>query len=111
MNIFIIDGASFISYHATHVLFHKGSQVSTLALLPASTEELLPREADVSLGDFNERKDEDILSLMVDCEGAHFLKPQTRETFFDRRGPAGTCFRGEHWTKPSGQPSKAAVIR
>ncbi len=72
MKIFILGGAGFIGYHATHELLARGHQVRTLSLPPLPVDGLLPSGVDVRLGDFNALSDEAILDLFEGCQGVVF---------------------------------------
>src|SRR5690625_7969500 len=63
-NVFILGGTGLLGYHTTNELLERGYNVSTVALPPMPTEELLPKEVTCHLGDINEMSDQDMLEIL-----------------------------------------------
>lgn len=63
-NVFILGGTGLLGYHTVRELLDRGYTVSTIALPPMPTEDLLPKEVECSLGNINEMTDEDILNIL-----------------------------------------------
>lgn len=63
-NVFILGGTGLLGYHTTKELLDRGYSVSTIALPPMPTEDLLPKEVECHLGDINEMADKEILSML-----------------------------------------------
>ncbi|WP_062349983.1 NAD-dependent epimerase/dehydratase family protein [Bacillus kwashiorkori] len=67
--VFVLGGTGLLGYYTIKELLKQKIQVSTIALPPMPTEELLPREVECQLGNINELTDEEILDLLKDVEG------------------------------------------
>ncbi len=67
--IFILGGTGFLGYYTTKELLKNGYEVKTMALPPMPTKDLLPEGVECSLGNINELEDNDIISLLSDCDG------------------------------------------
>ena len=63
-NVFILGGTGLLGYHTVRELLDRGYTVSTIALPPMPTEELLPKEVECTLGNINELTDEEISKLL-----------------------------------------------
>ena len=50
-------------------LLNRGYQVKTMALPPLPTDDLLPEEVELTLGDINQLSDDEILELLSDVYG------------------------------------------
>lgn len=66
--VFVLGGTGFLGYYTVKELLSKGYEVKTMALPPMPTDDLLPSEVECSLGNINELTDEEIRSLLEDCE-------------------------------------------
>ncbi len=63
-NVFILGGTGLLGYHTVRELLDRGYQVSTIALPPMPTEDLLPKEVECSLGNINEMTDNEIRTVL-----------------------------------------------
>jgi len=64
MNVFIIGGTGFIGYHAVFEFLRRNHAVSTLALPPLPTTDLLPAEVDIHLADLSKLSDQEVRDLI-----------------------------------------------
>lgn len=67
--VFVLGGTGFLGYHTTKELLARGYQVKTMALPPLPADNLLPAEVEIKLGNINELSDEEVKTLLADCEG------------------------------------------
>lgn len=63
-NVFILGGTGLLGYHTVRELLARGYAVSTVALPPMPTKDLLPEEVECHLGNINEMSDEKILNIL-----------------------------------------------
>lgn len=63
-NVFILGGTGLLGYHTVRELLDRGYAVSTIALPPMPTEDLLPKEVKCTLGNINEMSDEEISGML-----------------------------------------------
>lgn len=67
-NVFILGGTGLLGYHTTRELLKKNYQVTTVALPPMPTEDLLPNEVSCILGNMNKMTDQEILNILKDID-------------------------------------------
>lgn len=63
-NVFVLGGTGFLGYFTIKEMLKRGYKVSTVALPPLPTEDLLPREVECRLGNINDMSDEEILDML-----------------------------------------------
>src|SRR5690625_4922741 len=63
-NVFILGGTGLLGYHTIRELLDREYTVSTIALPPMPTEDLLPKEVKCHLGNINEMTDQDVLKML-----------------------------------------------
>lgn len=66
--VFILGGTGFLGYYTTKELLSRGYQVKTMSLPPMPAEDLLPKGVECSLGNINELSDDDVITMLSDCE-------------------------------------------
>ncbi|WP_054954738.1 NAD-dependent epimerase/dehydratase family protein [Paenibacillus dakarensis] len=62
--VFVLGGTGFLGYFTIKELLKRGYNVSTAALPPMPTEDLLPHEVECKLGNINEMTDEEVLDML-----------------------------------------------
>lgn len=67
--VFVLGGTGFLGYYTVKELLNRGYQVKTMALPPLPTDDLLPEEVELTLGDINQLSDDEILELLSDVYG------------------------------------------
>lgn len=67
--VFVLGGTGFLGYYTIKELLSRGYQVKTMALPPLPTDDLLPEEVELTLGDINQLSDDEILELLSDVYG------------------------------------------
>lgn len=63
-NVFILGGTGLLGYHTVRELLARDYTVSTVALPPMPSENLLPKEVECHLGNINEMTDEEISTML-----------------------------------------------
>ena len=72
MNIFMIGGTGLLGSQAAYELIQRGHKVSTLALPPLPAGAALPKEMNVTYGNFMELGDDELLQILSGNEGFVF---------------------------------------
>ncbi|HKM30238.1 MAG TPA: NAD(P)-dependent oxidoreductase, partial [Bacilli bacterium] len=72
MKIFIIGGTGLLGSQAAAELISRGHKVSSIALPPIPDGALLPKEMEISLGNYIDMSDEELLMNFEGCEGFIF---------------------------------------
>lgn len=67
--VFVLGGTGFLGYYTVKELLSRGYQVKTMSLPPLPAEDLFPAGIEASLGNMNDLSDEEIITLLSDCEG------------------------------------------
>lgn len=62
-NVFVLGGTGLLGYHTVMELLGRGYEVSTIALPPMPSEDILPAKVNCRLGNINEMSDEEVLKL------------------------------------------------
>lgn len=63
-NVFVLGGTGLLGYHTVKELLKRDYQVSTIALPPMPSKELLPEEVKCQLGNIHEMTDDEVLKLL-----------------------------------------------
>lgn|SRR5690606_15745905 len=63
-SVFILGGTGFLGYFTVKELLKRGYEVSTVALPPMPTADLLPPEVECHLGNMHEMTDEQVLEML-----------------------------------------------
>ncbi|MGY3750931.1 NAD-dependent epimerase/dehydratase family protein [Vagococcus acidifermentans] len=82
--VFVLGGTGFLGYYTTRELLSRGYQVKTMALPPMPADDLLPEGVECRLGNINDLTDEEIVSLLSDCEGFIYAAGADERTVPDK---------------------------
>jgi nucleoside-diphosphate-sugar epimerase len=116
MKVFIVGGTGFLGYYTVKELLSRGHQVKTMALPPLPKDNLLPPEVEITLGNYDELSDNDLLAMLTGCEGLIFaagvddrVVPRAPAYEFFRKGNMESTTRWIRLARQAGV-SKAVVF-
>jgi len=116
MKVFIVGGTGFLGYYTVKELLARGHQVKTMALPPLPEVNLLPPEVEITLADYADISDNQMLQMLAGCEGLIFaagvddrVVPNAPAYEFFRKGNVESTRRWIRLARQSGF-SKAVVF-
>ena len=72
MKTFVIGSTGFLGYYTVLELLRHGHEIDSLSLTPVPEQVLFPTEVGLTLADFNQLDDKDILNKLTGFDGLIF---------------------------------------